>query len=311
MRIQGCCFVAAAALLLTGCDFESFGNSDRFKEDFHYSYEFKPGGSLSVENMNGRVEVSAWGRDAVEINGTKYAASQELLNAMKVDVVVSGNAIRVRTVRPSGHRGNMGAHYTIRVPARIELERINSSNGGIRVEGIEGRARLITSNGEVSALRFKGDLEAKTSNSSVTLTDFNGGAVVATSNGSINADRVVGFFDASTSNARIQAHVTAVDPRRPVKLVTSNGPVALTLDSFKGNEIHASTSNAGVTLRLPSSAAAEIRASTSNSSISSDFDVMTKAGEKKSKTRLEGAIGGGGPLIQVSTSNGPIRIEKL
>ncbi|NUN03724.1 MAG: hypothetical protein HUU41_21660 [Bryobacteraceae bacterium] len=311
MRIPGFCSVAAAVLLLTGCDLESFGNSDRFREDFDYSYEFKPGGSLSVENMNGGVEVSAWDQNTVEISGTKYAASQELLNAMKVDVVVSGSAIRVRTVRPSGHRGSMGARYAIRVPARIELERVTSSNGGIRVEGIEGRARLITSNGEVSALRFKGDLEAKTSNSPVTLTDFNGSAVVATSNGSINADRVVGFFDASTSNARIQAHMKALDPQRPVKLVTSNAPVLLMLDSFNGNEIHASTSNAGVTLRLPSSVRAEIRASTSNSSISSDFDVMTKAGGKTSKTRLEGEIGGGGPLIQVSTSNGPIRIEKL
>ena len=47
----------------------------------------------------------------------------------------------------------------------------------------------------------------------------------------------------------------------------------------------------------------------SASSITSDFDVMTHG--TQSKNRLEGQINGGGPLIDLSTSNGSIRIQKL
>ena len=40
----------AGALLLTGCDLEDF---DSYQADFHYHYDFKPGGRLNVEKKKG------------------------------------------------------------------------------------------------------------------------------------------------------------------------------------------------------------------------------------------------------------------
>jgi hypothetical protein len=50
-------------------------------------------------------------------------------------------------------------------------------------------------------------------------------------------------------------------------------------------------------------------ARTTNSSISSDFEVKMQG--EFSKNRLEGVIGNGGSLIDLSTSNGSIRLLKL
>ena len=299
----------ALVLVLAGCDIDDFDSSQRFTEDFHHSYALKPGGALSVETFNGSVEILGWDKDQVEINGTKYAPRQELLAALKVEVDAAADSVRIRTVRPSGERrGNMGAKFRIQVPRKTRLERVDSSNGGIRIDNIDGPARLRTSNGGLRLFRFNGDVEGYTSNGPVELTNFSGGATVETSNGPVNASGVSGRLDVTTSNSGIEASVDQLDPGRPVRLRTSNGPVRLKVASLNGNDVIAQTSNAPLTVRLPRNANVRLRAGTSNGSIDCDFDLTGRVTE--TKTRLEGTIGSGGPLIDLSSSNGTVRIVR-
>ncbi len=303
--------VTSAAVLLTGCeDWGDWGDSSRFKEDFQYTHALKPGGRLSIENANGSIEIIGWERDVAEITGTKYASTEQVLKAMKIDIGGTADTLRIRTVGPSGHRGNHGAKYVLRVPFRTELERIGSSNGSIRVEGIEGTSKLRTSNGSVRVMRVKGVLDAETSNGSVDLNDHAGAATIRTSNGAVRADGVRGYFEATTSNGSITARLSDPEAGRPVKLDSSNGSITLTMDAIRNNDIRATTSNSSITLRLPSSLAANLRAQTSHSSVTTDFDVNVKAG-RLSKDHVEGVIGSGGPLIDLSTSNGSIRVLRM
>ena len=122
--------VCSLSILMIGCDDMMWGDrSDRFTENFSYSYDLKPGGRLSVENMNGSVEITGWDRDTVEITGVKYAATEDLLRSMRIDVQSSADSVRIRTIPPGARRGNLGARYTIKVPRKTELERVVSSNG--------------------------------------------------------------------------------------------------------------------------------------------------------------------------------------
>src|SRR4051794_1407033 len=178
--------LAVLSFVLAGCeDFGDWGDSSRYKEDFQYSYNLSPGGKLSLENLNGAVEIQGWDQSKVEITGTKYASSEALVKALKIDVVSSPDSIRVRTIPPSGHRGGMGARYSIRVPRRTEIERVVSSNGKIQIENVDSAARLRTSNGSVRVTGTKGNLDVETSNASVELSNHDGPAVVHTSNGSV------------------------------------------------------------------------------------------------------------------------------
>lgn len=298
----------AATFSLAGCEFENFIESDRYKEDFSYTYELKPGGKVAVESMNGSIEVSGWEKNSVQITGTKYAATQELLSALKVDVVAAADSVRVRVVKPSERRGGMGARFMLRVPYNTVLDRIQSSNGSIRVDGVEGEERLRTSNGSIKVMKSKGPLEAVTSNATIELQEFSGSAVLNTSNGSIKADGVRGRFEADTSNASIDARLLEIDDGRPIKVDTSNGSINLTVDSLKGNDIIATTSNSSITVRLPANTSAQLEATTSNASITSDFDVTVRG--TQSKNRLEGTIGSGGPRLSLNSSNGAIKILK-
>ncbi len=294
-------------LFLAGCDLEDLGSSDRYTADFHYGP--LKAARLSVENFNGSIEVAGWDQDTIDISGVKYAGSPELRDAIKIDIATSGDSLHVRTVRPSERRGNMGAKYVIKVPRKIELERITSSNGSIRVNDIEGAARLRSSNGGIHVTDMKGNVDVQTSNGGIEVQDLAGSAVLKTSNGRVHAEGVKGTLEAETSNGGINVHLAKADPGRPVKLETSNGGIDLTVENANQNDVYASTSNAGITVHMPPSIGARLRAHTSNGSITSDFEVQVQG--QISKHSLEGTIGSGGPILDLSTSNGSVRLEKL
>ncbi len=301
--------LAPAIVFLAGCDIEALVDSSRYKEDFSYSYPLEPGGKVSVESFNGSIEIFSWEKDVVQITGTKFASTQGLLDSIKIDVVATDTSVRIRTSRPFERRGSMGAKYVIRVPAKTELERVITSNGTIRVEAIEGPVRLRTTNGGIRVFGVQGPLEATTTNAGVDVQELNGSVTLRTTNGAIKADGVRGFFEASTSNGGIEARLVETEGGRPVKADTSNGNIDLSIESFKGNDVIATTSNASITVRLPRDAAANVRASTSNAFIKTDFEVATSG--SISKNHLQGTINGGGPRLDLSTSNGSIHIVRM
>jgi len=299
-----------ALLLLCGCELEGFVDSDRYREDFQYTYDLKPGGRLTLENFNGSVEILSWEKDSVQISGAKYAATEGDLKDLKIEAQASEGAVRVRTVRPSGRYRNMGAKYFIRVPRKVELERIASSNGSIRVEDIEGGARLETSNGSVRMRKLAGRLDVRTSNGAIEGDEVAADAVLRTSNGAIRLTQTRGSVDASTSNGSINARIAKVSAQKAFRFSSSNGSIDVAFEALESNDVRASTSNSSITLRLPAATQAQVRAHTSHGSITSDFDVTIRSGTL-GKDHVEGQIGAGGPLLQLGTSNGSIRILRL
>lgn len=297
--------IPAAALFLAGCDDLDLGVLDRYKEDFRQEHQLKPGGKILLEGFNGSVEIRSWEKDSVEVFGTKSASTEARLRDIKIDVDSTPDSLRIRATRPTG-RGNSGVKFVLRVPKRVELSDIHTSNGAIRVEDIDGTATLRTSNGSVRVFRFNGKLRADTSNASIECSACVGGAYLRTSNGSISGELAKGAFEAITSNSSIELRLRETDPTQPIRLESSNGKIDLTLDTPR--QLRAGTSNSSILLRLPASANANLRATTSNSSISSDFEVSTSGA--LSKNRLEGQIGSGGPLLELSTSNGSIKIYR-
>jgi hypothetical protein len=301
-------FFLPLVLAAGGCEFEpgDWGNSNRYREDFSYDFKLAPGGRLAVESFNGSIEVVGWDSDAVQVRGTKNASRQEVVKELSIDAKGDNGEVRLRAVRPTPNC-NCGVSFSIKVPRKTRIERADTSNASLRLESIDAPARVHTSNGSIKIWDVSGDLEATTSNASIEAEKLSGSAVLKTSNGRIHGDGIRGGLEARTSNASIDLTVTEADPTHPVILNSSNGSITLNLTSWKNNEIRANTSNSSINLRLPSSVDARVHASTSNGSITTDYEVTTS---HISKTLLEGRIGNGGPMIDLQTSNGSIRLAK-
>jgi len=299
--------VAAALLLMSGCDIEDFDGA-RYSRDIHFAYPLNAAGHVSIESFNGSIEVTGWDQNTIDISGTKFGPSQAAAEDLRVDVDHSPTSVSVRVVRPSERLHNQGARLVVKVPRTACLDRIVTSNGNIRTVDGAGPARFRTSNAAIRVDNLNGSLDAQTSNNTIEVAGIQGDVTLHTSNGSIHARDFRGSLDAGSSNNAVVAVVS--QPDAGVRIETNNGGVDLTLPAHYRGDARASTSNHGITVRMPPDSGAHLIARTTNSSISSDFDMTMTAGEL-TRNHVDAQIGGGGAMIDLSTSNGSIRVVRM
>src|SRR5580704_7032470 len=101
MRLLSGVCLGLSVFMLAACeDFDIGGSSDRYKEDFHFNYPLNAGATVQVENSNGSVEIVGWDKNTVDIDGTKYAGTEDRLHEIKIEVVPSQSSVSIRTVMP-------------------------------------------------------------------------------------------------------------------------------------------------------------------------------------------------------------------
>src|SRR5579862_755499 len=154
----------AGMLVLTACDVVDIGNFERFNRDFHYSYPFHSNGKLELETFNGGIEISGWDQETIDISGTKSGPSQQAADDLKISIDNTPDAVSIREPRPIDRRNHEGARFVIKIPRGAHLDRISTSNGGIRIADGSGPARLRTSNGQIHVTGLHGSVDAQTSN---------------------------------------------------------------------------------------------------------------------------------------------------
>jgi len=211
---------------------------------------------LSVHNVNGDVSVQPWDKPEMHIAAKKRVrhSSRETAEkyARKIEIAVEtkGNALEVRTVMPrqqqdwdwvewffsldwlfEGFVREASVSYEVFTPRRMDTELV-STNGGIQIGAMEGRAALRTTNGAVHAEGAKGELLGRTTNGAIRLVNLAGGCDVASTNGKITAE----FMALGSPGCALH---------------TTNGAIHITLPENVHADLEASTSNGSVTSALP------------------------------------------------------------
>lgn len=277
----------ACLLPLGGCVVSDFGNMERNRADFNYTFDLTPNGRVSLESLNGSIEVEGWDQNKVEITGSKYASTKEMLDLLRIETHNAPDRVEVRAIRPSASHGNVGAKFMVKVPKTATVDRLVSSNGHIAVTDVAAAPRV------------------KTSNAAIDITSVRGPVILHTSNGHIHVEHAEAEVEAETSNGGIKI---ISDGNASIKASTSNSSVELDLSKAPKHDIRAHSSNGSITLHLPETSTGRIKADTSNNPVHCDFEITTSG--TQSKSHLNGTIGSGGPNIELSTSNGSIRIVK-
>lgn len=128
---------------------------------------------------------------------------------------------------------------------------------------------------------------------------------LSTVNGGLNVDGVAGDHELTTTNGGI----AMVGGGGRVRARTTNGSVdvRLTGTRWAGEELDLRTTNGGITLSVPDGFAANLTASTVHGGIDTDFPVTMQGRIGRS---INAEIGGGGPPVRLSTTNGGIDIRR-
>jgi DUF4097 and DUF4098 domain-containing protein YvlB len=124
-------------------------------------------------------------------------------------------------------------------------------------------------------------------------------------NGEIEVVGVGGMFRAESTNGDIRA--TSLEGGASVE--TTNGNVHLEFARLAEGGLKSSTTNGDITVSLPRDVKASLSARVTNGSISAtDLSLTTT---EQSRRKLEASIGGGGPPVRLSTTNGEIRVRGI
>jgi hypothetical protein len=188
-------------------------------DEWRRTYSLPRGGRLEVINVNGVIEVYPASGSQVEVvarrevrTRTEEEAKARLAKAEMIEDV-GPDHVRIEA-KPNdqgvsfGPHGRVSIQYRVSVPAGL-VTSFRTENGVIRLENIEGRI------------------------------------TVASTNGPIIGRGLSGSVDASTVNGGIEIGLTAVNG--DTKIVTVNGPAAVVLSPEINAEIEATAVNGGVT----------------------------------------------------------------
>ena len=190
------------------------------REEFHQTYSLSPTGRVTLENINGGVQIKVWDRAAVQVDAVKKAYRRDRLAEAKIEVNATEENIRIKTEYPDENQTFRSGHgrydnpavvdYTLTVPRKAVLESIELINGSIDIDGVEGTVKASSINGRVMARGLLG--EAKL----------------------------------STINGPLEATFTQLDETKPISLGSVNGNVTLIIPSNANAAIRAGTVHGGI-----------------------------------------------------------------
>jgi len=258
-----------------------FGLLSAASEIIQFEEKVQPGATISVDSFNGKVEISSWDENFVKVTAIKKSSKKKYLKNADIEIN-NGEVLEIKAI-PLKKNSRVGVSFQIMIPESCIIQLVDTSNGAIKVNEIRGDGRFDTSNGRIEIIDSKGDF------------------LLDTSNGAIKCDNVSGRISAETSNGSIKLFNVS-----EVKYAdTSNGSITAELNQVH-NDIQLSTSNGSITVYLSSDLDAKLKASTSNSSVR--MEDVTMRVESQSRNKLRGTMGSGEHNINLSTSNGGIKI---
>lgn len=300
------------------------------------SFQVAPGGRLTVDTDRGTIEVRTVNRDFVDIEIERKVkrsgkwSVEEVLEDFVITFDHSDNEVAIKAKydqmnhwRQNRERNRLQIKFLITVPQQYNVD-LKTSGGGISVEDLEGEVRGQTSGGGLRFGRIKGpvwgrtsggdiklegtqgDVDVKTSGGGITIGSVEGAVEAKTSGGSIRIDRATGSVNAKTSGGGITVEEVMGD----ITAKTSGGSIKAYISRQPEGDFSLETSGGSVTAYLVEDIAVDVDARTSGGHVSTDVPVTVDVQGKINKSRLQGTINGGGPLLKLHTSGGSVHLQK-
>ncbi|MCK4967110.1 DUF4097 family beta strand repeat protein [bacterium] len=288
-------------LLITLIAFNySLGFAETAEKDFNKTISFIEGGTIDIGSVNGSITIDSWDKKDVDIKAklkVKGEYADEIIDEVKIKTEIEGSTLSIGVDYPDfddvsfwdiirGRRKpRISVSFRFKVP-RISNIDAHSTNGGIKINDIEGSVLSRSTNGSIEANKIVGDTELKTTNGRISTFDIIGNVKAKTTNGSINLDNNTGSVEARTTNGSISAEILKLE-----------------------KDVICRTTNGSVNVKIHKDINADFVGKTTNGKIYTDFPILIQG--EISKNRIEGKINDGGRLINLRTTNGNIRLLGL
>ena len=247
------------------------------------------GSFASADEWNKSYQVGNNPSLRIDTNDASIEVTRGVSNTISARIIADGYNISSSGVRVTEHQdadkvdlqvhvpNQWGIHFSMHQGVRVEVQvppqaslDLHSGDGHIGVNGISGQARLDTGDGHITVQSYTGSLHGHTGD------------------GHMSIDGTFTDLDLRTGDGHIDLAV------RPGSKMNN------------GWLIH--TSDGRGEAKLPEDLACELYAHTGDGHIQLDMPVTVSGSIEH--TRVRGKLNGGGPLLEITTGDGSIRIGK-
>ncbi len=281
------------------------------------SFMVTPGGTLRVETEGGAIRVQPSADGMVKITARQRiragtdAEADEILKKLTLTMSAEGADVTAtaKYERPiTGMRWGANpveVEFIVTVPAQYSAK-LKTAGGDIVVGDLDGRVEARTSGGNVKLGKITGEIDAHTSGGNVTLVEGRAAATLRSSGGDIAIGRAAGPTTVSTSGGNIKAEQV----EQVFEAKTSGGNVTVAFGGELRGDCVLSTSGGRVKASVDATTAFRLDASTSGGSVEAAGFTITLEQGGSGKSRLVGAVNGGGPVLKLRSSGGDIVLAR-
>jgi DUF4097 and DUF4098 domain-containing protein YvlB len=317
-----------SVVLLMGCTNAMAG---RAKGAFEQSLAVEGPIQLDIRTGSGSITVRNGPADQVEVVGTIVAGkglwgrgtkeAEEIVRQIEAQppVQYSNGRLRVGHIENRAHRNDVSVSYEITVPFETQVKS-HTGSGSQDLIGISGPAEASTGSGDLLLTDIGGAVEASTGSGDLELTDIGGAVEARTGSGSIHAEGIGGDFKAKTGSGSVRLTQNA-----PGDVVATSGSGSIVLRGIDGalradagsgsikvegrqaGRWELDTGSGSIRIHLPEDASFELDAESNSGNIDINHPITVQ--EKISDDHLKGQVRGGGPLLNVRSGSGNIRIR--
>lgn len=264
-------------------------------------------GTIEIENLKGRIEVRAWDRPEVRIEGSLGQGVQKL----EITGDRSRLAVRVRYPKISSWNGRERSEPTelrLMVPRRASLD-VESVAAEVDIEGVASRSLAVEAvSGDVRIAAAPGEADVEAVSGDVTLT-LNSADVSAETvsgdlllrgrlNGEVRVETVSGNLDVAVLESRL----------RKVTASSVSGDVGLNTALASDARVSIETVSGDVRLRLPRDVSATVRAETFSGDLSAP-GVTVQRPKHGPGANFEHRYGAGSADVRVETFSGDATLQ--
>lgn len=240
-------------------------------QDFRQSFNLAPGGSITIKNVSGDINISGYDGASVEVTAYKEGRDRD---EVSVENLSTANHVSLRADYPDHCNCDASLRFEVKVPrsVRFNFDKISTASGNLKAENITGNVDMNTASGEVTLSGVSGEIRASSASGTVKVRD------------------AAGSVNASSASGDVEVELTRVDG---------------------DGDMNFSTASGNVHVRLPSGIDATVEMSTVSGDLETNFPIEVDKKKYGPGKRAHGQLGGGSRLLKISSASGDVSLKSL
>jgi DUF4097 and DUF4098 domain-containing protein YvlB len=222
----------------------TLGASAKVSENFSQTYPLAANGTISLDNVNGSIEVVAWDKAEVLVEAVKSSKDDEALSHLHIKIEASAKKLVIKTEYEKKWKfwenAQAEVRYKLMVPAGATLDKIGVVNADVQITGVKGSVKVDSVNGSIEAEGLAGEGDFDTVNGSITV------SYATMPSDDISLDTVNGRCTVKLpANAAFKLEADTVNGR-------TSCDFPITLEKSGKHDLHGTVNGGGIKVKLDS-----------------------------------------------------------